>query len=108
MNDYDKITNILLDHASKNFVNRILNRSLFPVLKNPDGSVSTHSMAWGESDDGKMFVYPTVIQGKNGLERLSDDDAWNYAHKTGELIEFPSRQKADWFSKKYKLFWDKK
>ena len=78
-----------------------------PVLKNPDGTVSTHSMAYGEAD-GKYYVYPTVVMGGGDkLQRLSGDDAWNNAMQTENYIEFGSEKDAEWFSKNYKKYWDK-
>ena len=41
------------------FVDRILNPDKYPVQKNKDGSISTHLMAYGESD-GEYVVYPTL------------------------------------------------
>jgi len=101
------IAQILLMNKDKNFVKRILNFPIFPVLDNGDGSISTHSMAWGEAD-GKYFVYPTVVQGGDGkLRRLSGRDAWDYAIKNNEYIQFDTKESADWFARNYKKYLEK-
>ena len=101
ISETERIFDILVQNSQKGFVKRILNPSAYPTLANPDGSSSTHSMAWSSADE-KHYVYPTVVMGKKGLRRLSDKGAWKYARKTGNLIEFSTPEEADWFSKKYK------
>lgn len=101
----NKIMELLEVNSNKNFVKRILNRDDYPVLANPDKTVSTHSMSWGEAN-GKYYVYPTVIQIDNGmLQRLDDDTAWDHAMKTGEFIELNTPEEADSLSKNYKEVW---
>ncbi len=101
-----EIIKILADNADKSFVKRVMNPKNYGVLKNPDGSISTHSMSWGEDDQGKVYVYPTVLMEKDGsLRRYSDNEAWRHTQATGNFIEFPSREKADWFTKNYKRIW---
>jgi hypothetical protein len=107
MPEKEDVTKILNQHSDKLFVQRILNPDDYPRLDNEDGTVSSHSMAWGTNGDGKHFVYPTVVMNRSGvLQRLSDDDAWDNSRKTGNYIEMPSEEKADWFSKKYKVVWE--
>ena len=99
------IYKILNDNKDKSFVKRILNRKAYPVLKNPDGSVLTHSMAWGEFD-GKYYVFPTVLQTKDGsLQCYSNDEAWKHTQATGNFIVFDSPDEAAWFSEHYKDIW---
>lgn len=103
-----KIQSILEDNKDKNFVKRILDPDKFPTLDLGDGQHATHLMAWGETD-GKNIVYPTVIQGEDGkLKQLGDDEAFDYALKSGEFIEFKTPKEADEFSKNYKKVWDVK
>ena len=113
MPNKEKVMRILNQHADKSFVKRILEykEGESPVLNNADGSFSTHSMSANHSIDGKhIYVYPTVVKGKNGkLKRLDDENygddgrpAMNNALKTGNYIEFNSLQDAIWFSKHYK------
>ncbi len=50
-----------------------------PVLHNPDGSYSTTSSISIGTDKGETII-PTVVNGK----RLTEDEAVDYFHKTGE------------------------
>ena len=105
--DIARVKEILNSHSDKLFVKRILTPEKYPVLHNPNGTYSTHSMAWGEAD-GKYNVYPTVILTKDGtLERLSSHghEAWKHASSTGNYISFDTPQEAAWFSKNYKSVW---
>jgi len=95
---------ILQDNADRSFVKRILYRDKYPVLENPDGSVSTHSMSWGEVD-GRYVAYPTVMTTKDGLRRFGADEAWGHAMRSNNYIEFATPEEADWFSKNYKRVW---
>jgi len=101
----DAINAVLYKHKDKNFVQRILKPDPKNVLDNGDGSFSTHSMAYGEAD-GKYFVYPTVVQTEQGLQRLDDRQAWEYSVKTGEAIPFDTAEEAEWFSQNYKKVWN--
>jgi len=67
-----------------------------PVLRNPDGSYSTHLMA-SATVDGKEIAYPTIVNIGGRLKHLSDDEAYNYALRTGEYKVFPTRQEAEAF-----------
>jgi hypothetical protein len=62
-----------------------------PVLKNPDGSVSTTSSISIE-EDGREILIPTVVNGK----RISQQDAIDRYHRTGEhLGKFTTPDAAD-------------
>ena len=99
----DALMGIMLANKSKNFVDRVLNRDKYPVLNNPDGTVSTHKMSWGESN-GKYYVYPTILW--NGKKLIDyGENAFPKAMQSGDFIEFDSPDKADWFSKNYKKIW---
>lgn len=77
-----------------NFVQRYLHPSQYPVINNPDGTYSTHLM--GQMDN---FAFPTIIQDSNGkLVKMSMQDAYNYAIKNKQYIQFPSEQDAEWFA----------
>lgn len=64
-----------------------------PVIKNPDGSISTvRSMSFGEN--GREVLVPTVAA--DGSRILSDDEAVDQYHKTGQhLGKFSSIDKAN-------------
>lgn len=88
-----------------NFEQRVLNPSKYPVLKNDDGSIATHRMAWGEVD-GKQVAYPTVIQEGNSLRQLGDDEAFDHAMKSGEYRSFDNPTEAERYAKGgYKQQW---
>jgi len=94
--------------ANPNFVERYLNPSIFPVINNEDGSVSTHRMASGEAN-GKYIAYPTIIQRKDGeLEELSLEDAAKYALENKEYMEFDTNLEATRYAENgYKKDWAK-
>lgn len=102
----EEISNILKKHQNKNFVQRILNPGISPVIRNPDKTISTHRMAVSEAD-GKYYVYPTIQYDKvEGLRQFNDRDAFNRALDTSEFIVFDDFQKALDFSKEYKKVWE--
>lgn len=91
-----------------NFEQRVLNADQYPVLKNKDGSVSTHRMAWGEADD-KFMAYPTIVQDPSTkrLRQLGDREAFEYAMKNGEYREFGTPEEASAYADNgYKKFWN--
>ena len=94
------IKRILNDNSDKAFVKRILDGNR-KSIKNPDGTISTHSMSYGEVD-GRYIVYPTVEDYGGGLKRLPDREAMDKALKNKNYIEFGSAESADIFSKRYK------
>lgn len=55
---------------------------------------STHLM----SDDGNGYVYPSIIRLPNGkLQKLTEDQAYDYAKKTNTGIQLP-KQQGSWFA----------
>jgi len=100
------ITSVLSKNAGKNFVRRIVNPDLYPILDYGNGNYATHKMSW-EEVDGKPIVFPLVVENKKGiLEELPIKDALDYALKNNEFIPFNSRSEADWFTKNYKRVWE--
>ena len=111
MADNAKIMRLLEEHKDKPFIGRVLSyeEGKSPILDNNDGTISTHSMAANHSPEGKVYVYPTVVMGKNGkLRRLDDEEgeegrpAMLNAIKTGNAIEFSTIREAIWFTEHYK------
>jgi len=98
-----KSQDILKQNDHLNFAIRALNPHIFPVVNNPDGSVSTHRMAAnGIQVNGKNVeaVYPTIIQTKDGrLIHLSDQEAIDYAIETGNYIPFDDPEEAHAFAR---------
>lgn len=101
--DKVRLLDLLLKNRKKDFINRIIRVNDFPVLKNRDGSVSTHSMSYGELD-GKYYVYPTVVYRDGKMQRLGPDTAWTQAFTTGDYLEFDNEEDAADFSREYKSF----
>src|SRR6202453_4839639 len=100
LHDSKFVDNVLDQNKDKNFVQRYLNPGTSPVIKNSDGSVSTHRMA--SSDN---LAYPTIVQQPDGsLKQLGDKEAYQYAIKSKEYIAFKNDKDADWFATNgYKL-----
>jgi hypothetical protein len=73
------------------------NQPALPDEENP-GKTKTHKMASAEVD-GKYIAYPTIIQKGPGLQELSDDEAFEYAMKTGEYKEFKTDEEAKAYAK---------
>lgn len=101
---YAYVDSVLQANNNKSFVKRILERELYPTIKNSDGSHSTHKMAWGEVD-GKYVMFPTILFNGKKLREYKPKEALKKAMKTNNFIEFDSPEKAEWFSKNYKLIW---
>ncbi|AUV61841.1 hypothetical protein HWB52_gp26 [Pseudomonas phage Littlefix] len=90
-----------------NFEKRVLKPNEYPAIPNDDGSVSTHRMAYGETD-GRYVAYPTIVQPKkaNELVELGDRDAFEYAMKSGEYRSFKTEDEAKAYAEGgYKKFW---
>ena len=96
----NEVDSILYANKNKNFVNRYINPSIFPIIQNPDGGYSSELM---QSSDN--FAYPTIIQDpKTGtLTNFNNipyrqKAAYDYAMKNNEAIRFPNEQLAEWFA----------
>jgi len=98
--------NILSANKDKGFIKRVLNPEKYPTLDNKDGTHSTHSMAWGETN-GKYVVFPTVLYNGKKLTRYDPSDAWKRVYETGNFIEFDTPEEAEYFSREYKQYWKK-
>jgi hypothetical protein len=85
------------------FVKRMIDPDIAKPIKNEDGSVSTHKLAWGSTDDGYV-VYPTVQtfvnpMGQAELQEIEDkDQAYNRAKATGNVLRFDSEEEAKSFA----------
>lgn len=88
---------LIADNNKLDFVNRITYPNVIDPIKNEDGSTSTHKMAWATNDDGAI-IYPTIVNQGGKLVELSDDEAYNYAIKTGEFIKAPDTKTAAYFA----------
>lgn len=87
------------------FEQRILNPNKFGAIDNGDGSESTHRMAYGETD-GRFVAYPTIVQRGKALQQLGDDEAFDYAMRSGEHRSFKTEAEAKAYAEGgYKKFW---
>jgi hypothetical protein len=106
-------------NKDKEFVQRIINKNQgvqqltveSKPIKLADGSEiktspswATHLMAYAEAD-GKYYVYPEIVNQGGKLVRLGRDEAFDYAMKTGEFIEFDTEKEAAYFGENYKQLW---
>lgn len=95
---------ILEQNRDRPFVRRILRPETGGFIQNQDGSVSTHRMAAEVGEDGRVFAFPTILEGEDGRLREFEDpfEAMMYARRTGDAIEFDDIQSALSFTKNYK------
>lgn len=100
------ILDILNRNQEKNFVKRILAPENYPSLDLGEGNSATHMMSDAEMAPNKHIVYPMVVQSGDQLEKLSSEDAYQYAVKTGEYLSFTSADQASWFAQNYKKVWE--
>ena len=63
------------------------------------GKTSSHLMTY---DPKSARSYPELVNMNGTLKYLTGDAAYNYAEDTGEYIQFPNAQQADYFSQNYK------
>lgn len=107
--DQGLLNAILSQNRDLNWVQRLENPYIFPVINNDDDSYSTHRMAWDQLGD-KAIVFPLIIQDPltGGLQQLSPQDAKRYAVENNQFIPFNTDEQADWFTKNYKKTWEKK
>jgi hypothetical protein len=77
------------------FVDRIKNNKNYPVINNPDGSISTHRMAAEVDANGNWYVFPTIQMQDGELIEYSDSrEAMDAAFKTGNILRAPNKQSA--------------
>ena len=109
--NFENLKRTLLINRNKQFVKRILNRSMYAPLDlgeddNGKRITATHRMEWGAGGKGQYYVYPTIAENHKGkLTQFSSEEAWQRAKVTGDYIRFDDREDADWFSKNYKQYW---
>lgn len=86
-------------NKDKNFVQRALNPSDYPVIVNEDDSETTHLMQYSTDDEGNAYVSPTVIQNELGLlSKLTPREAMKYGRQSGEEIKIPDVQLAEYYT----------
>jgi hypothetical protein len=86
-------------NKDKNFVQRALNPSDYPMMINEDGSKTTHLMQYSTDNEGNAFVSPSVIQDELGLlSKLTPREAVKYGRQSGEEIEIPNVELAEYYT----------
>jgi hypothetical protein len=96
------VDSTLTANRKLDFVKRLYNPKKdipTPKGKGKPTDRSTHLMSY---DPGSKRVYPEVVNENNKLTYKEGDAAYDYADKTKEYIEFPTLEKAKWFSSNYK------
>lgn len=78
-----------------NFVDRYLNSNKYPLITNPDGTVSTHEM---EQSDNIVYPRDVLMKGSDTLQHLSSNQAYDYALKNKEYIKFKTEDQALWYA----------
>ena len=83
-------------NPTTNFEKRMYNNT--NKIQNKDGSQSTHKMmSW--SDDNGFYAAPTIVEKNGKLIQLSEDEAQEYAYKTGELKQFKTDKEAQEYAR---------
>lgn len=78
------------------FLDRVNNPEKYPVIKNKDGSISTHKMAAEVDADGNWFVFPTIVQLPSGeLYEFKDNaKAMEYNLKNNNYLPMSGKKEA--------------
>lgn len=101
----DMIYRILMDHADKDFVQRILVPRDAPYLLDEEGRHMTHFMSWG-TVGGEVIVFPRLMRNDEGELTDYGDSAFSEALNRGEYIKMGTPEDAEWFTKNYKQVWE--
>ena len=86
--------------SNADFVKRLLDERR-AALRNPDGSVSTHELAYRTDDMGNAVVYPMVQGVGTGVHRFEDPMAFDRALYRGDTLMMPAPD-AKLFTEGYK------
>jgi len=108
-NASQKIKEILNANKDKDFIKRILNPKLnkgreVQIAGEPE-KLSHYMMQVDNLVIPQVVDKGEKVKGKSMLSFLTEQDAYDYALRTGEYIQLPSEQDALWFSKNYKQYW---
>ena len=78
------------------FIDRIDNPDMYPVITNPDGSVSTHRMAAEMDADGKWYAFPTIVMQLDGTLKQfeTNQEAMDYNLSVGNYIPMETKEQA--------------
>lgn len=79
----------------KDFEKRMQDPNAF--ITNPDGTISTHKMAWGQAG-GKFIAFPTIVPVDGELKQLGVNDAADFAIKNNEYKSFDTAKDAETYA----------
>lgn len=88
--------------SNANFVSRLKDPNR-QYVTNPDGTISTHRLAYVTTDDGAI-VYPEVQEIDGNLVSLEGDEALESAIARRDTLQM-SAPEAEWFTKNYKKYY---
>jgi hypothetical protein len=92
------ISKILMErNRDKDFVQRAYNPDPNKVQYNPDGTTSTHKMAWGTDETGQAYMFPTIFNENN--------EAIKVPNMYADYISSQGYKKATGMDKKAKGGW---
>lgn len=91
-----------INDSEANFVKR-LKDPMRKHIKNADGTISTHRLAWA-ADDKDAIVYPEVQEIDGKLVLIDPDKALESAIEKGDIIRMTPTE-AEWFTKNYKTYY---
>jgi GH24 family phage-related lysozyme (muramidase) len=96
------LKNLQTPRIPPQYIDRVNNPQSYPVLNNPDGSVSTHEMA-AEIDDetGRWLTFPMIqLMPDGSLRRFEDTrEAMSNAKKQGNFLQWQDGEKAKAYAK---------
>jgi len=84
------------DTNKPEFIDRINNPQKYPVIKNKDGSVSTHRMSAEVDKNGNWFVFPTIVMLPTGelYQFKNNQEAMKYNLKAGNYLLMKGKDEA--------------
>ena len=89
--------------SNAEFVKRLLDERR-RTLRNTDGTVSTHELAYVTDDNGNAVVYPEVQSSMYGLMRYPSVNAYERAVERGDTLQM-SAPDAELFTRNYKDYY---
>lgn len=100
----EKLINRINTTSNANFVKRLQDPNR-KYIKNPDGTISTHRMAYVTTDEDAI-VYPEVQEINGRLMRVAPEEAFESAVAQGDTLHMSVPQ-AEWFTTHYKDYYPK-
>lgn len=89
--------------SNAEFVKRLLDERR-RVLRNPDGTVSTHELGYVDDGNGNAVVFPSVQSSGDTLKRFDYPESYERAVERGDTVHM-SVPDAELFTKNYKDYY---